>query len=69
MLGIFLYIGGIICIALANIISIILGIYYWGGAGMDLGPAAWEAAKIWIVMMVAGGLTMALGASLCVKLK
>lgn len=65
MLGVALYVGGMICMALAQIIAIIIGIYYWGGAGMELGPAAWEGAKVWIWMMVGGGITMAVGAGMC----
>lgn len=61
MLGAFLYIGGIVCMVLANAVAIIAGIYYWGGAGMELGPAAWEGAKIWLWMMGGGLITMIAG--------
>ena len=68
-LGVALYVGGIICMALAQVIAIIVGIYCWGGAGMELGPAAWEGAKIWIWMMIGGGICAAVGGGICAGTK
>lgn len=45
--------------ATATPVSIVYGVYLWGGEGHELGFSAWEGVKTWVMMISAiipGGL-------------
>lgn len=54
IIAVIIYIAAIIALALDTISTIVYFIYLWGGAGVAIGAAAWEAVKFWLLIVGIG---------------